>query len=151
MVNVKGKPPSTSRLGVIYCIPCKCGRVYIGETGRSLSVRISEHKRAVQQLDKKNAIAVHMAEHMNHQILWQDSTIKEYEPNWYTRIKEGIWIKQTANALNTDSGLSLNTTWNTMPTNKEESRCSNGPVIHDVRSKLSTPCSTVTAPSLDIK
>ena len=111
LVKVKGKPPSTSRLGVVYCIPCNCGRVYIGETGRSLSVRISEHRRAVQQLDTKNAIAVHMAEHMDHQILWQDSTIKEYEPNWYRRrIKEAIWIKQTANALNTDSGLSLNTT-----------------------------------------
>ena len=124
LVQVKGKPPPTSRLGVVYCIPCNCGRLYIRETGRCLSVRITEHKRAVQQLDKRNALAVHMADHMDHQILWEESTIKEYETNWYRRkIKEAIWTRQTANALNTDSDLSLNVTWNTMlsrPTSKEE-------------------------------
>ena len=128
LVQVKEKPPPTSRLGVVYCIPCNCGRTYIGETGRCLSVRISEHKRAVQQLDRRNALAVHMADHMDHQILWEESTIKT---NWYRRkIKEAIWIRQTANALNTDSGLSLNVTWNTMlskPTSKEETRHQNDP------------------------
>ena len=44
---------------------------YIRETGRCLSVRISEHKRAVQQLDKRYALA---ADHMDHQILWEEST-----------------------------------------------------------------------------
>ena len=155
LVQVKGKPPPTSRLGVVYCIPCNCGRTYIGETGRSLSVRISEHKRAVQQLDRKNALAVHMTDHMDHQILWEESIIKEYETNWYRRkIKEAIWIRQTANALNTDSGLSLNVTWNTMlpkPTSKEETGRQNDPEIDEEPSRLSTPRAAVTATSLDTK
>ena len=96
-----------------------------------------------------------MADHMDHQILWEESTIKEYETNWYRRkIKEAIWIRQMANALNTDSGLSLNVTWNTMlskPTSKEETGCQNDPEIDEEPSKLSTPRAAVTATSLDTK
>ena len=34
--------------GVVYQIPCaQCDEVYIGETGRPLKTRISEHKRAL--------------------------------------------------------------------------------------------------------
>ena len=29
----------------VYRIPCECGLVYIGETGRNLSVRLKEHKK----------------------------------------------------------------------------------------------------------
>ena len=31
--------------GVVYKIPCKCGKVYIGETGRCMHERIKEHAR----------------------------------------------------------------------------------------------------------
>ena len=46
LCRVKGKPPPEARLGIVYSVPCNCGRIYIGETGRCLSVRIQEHKRA---------------------------------------------------------------------------------------------------------
>ena len=124
-------------------IPCNCGRVYIGETGRCLSIRISEHKRAVQHLDKSNALAVHIIEHMDHQIQWEESTIIEFESNWYTRrLKEAIWIKRTANTLNTDPGLHINVTWNMMllkPTDKRTNGCRLGPKIDEVPSRVSTP------------
>ena len=45
------------RMGVIYKIPCECGDVYIGETGRNLKQRMEEHKRAVRKADPSNAIA----------------------------------------------------------------------------------------------
>ena len=150
LVQVKGKPPSTSRLGIVYCIPCNCGRVYIGETGRCLSIRISEHKRAVQHLDKSNALAVHITEHMDHQIQWEESTIIEFESNWYRRrLKEAIWIKRTANTLNTDPGLHINVTWNTMLLKPTDKRCRLGPKIDEVPSRVSTPRAALTAPSLD--
>ena len=38
----------------------ECEYVYIGETGRTLEKRISEHKGAVKTHDEKNGIAVHM-------------------------------------------------------------------------------------------
>lgn len=28
----------------IYCIPCSCGRAYIGQTGRSIAKQLKEHK-----------------------------------------------------------------------------------------------------------
>ena len=140
---------------IVYCIPCDSGRVFIGETGRCLSVRISEHKRAVLHLDKRNALAVHMSDHMDHRILWEESAIIEFETNWYQRkIKEAIWIKRTANPLNTDPGLSLNKTWNTMllkPANKNEFSCQTHLEIDEVPSRLDTTRAAMTAPSLDTK
>ena len=46
--------------GVVYEVPCKeCHQTYIGETKRTLKVRLSEHKQAVKRGDTKNGIAVH--------------------------------------------------------------------------------------------
>ena len=33
---------------VVYRIPCECGQVYIGETGRSMHERIKEHDRDIR-------------------------------------------------------------------------------------------------------
>jgi hypothetical protein len=49
-------------------IPCDCGKVYIGETGRSVSCRIKEHERYLR-LDQPELSAI--AEHgikKNHHI-----------------------------------------------------------------------------------
>ena len=127
--------------------------MYIGETGRCLDIRIAEHRRAVYHLDKKNAMAVHIAEHMDHKILWEESTIKEYESNWLKRrIKEAIWIKRTVNALNTDPGININPTWNTMllkRTDKKESGCQDSEIIDEIPSRENTGSGAMTAPSLD--
>ena len=32
----------------IYSIPCECGRVYIGQSGRSVQLRIKEHNRHIR-------------------------------------------------------------------------------------------------------
>ena len=34
--------------GVVYKIPCECGKVYIGETGRAMKDRIKEHDRDIR-------------------------------------------------------------------------------------------------------
>ena len=60
LVKVKQPRPDRKKKGVVYEVPCKdCPRVYIGETGRTLKKRISEHKTAVKNNDPKNGIAVH--------------------------------------------------------------------------------------------
>ena len=67
----------------------------IGETGRPLKMRITEHKRAVDQSDMKNANAVH-SEEMNLEINWEDSTVIDGERRVKERrIKESIHIKTT--------------------------------------------------------
>ena len=60
LVKVKQAIPNSKKKGVIYEVPCKdCPCVYIGETGRTLEKRLSEHKTAVKKNDAKNGIAVH--------------------------------------------------------------------------------------------
>jgi predicted GIY-YIG superfamily endonuclease len=47
----------------IYCIPCECGRSYIGETGRSLAVRLREHRHNLKDsLFEKLELARHAYE-----------------------------------------------------------------------------------------
>jgi hypothetical protein len=65
----------------IYNIPCECGRSYVGETGRPLSVRIGEHKFNLQyDLLDKSKLAQHAFEE-GHQISWNEATILQIEVN----------------------------------------------------------------------
>jgi hypothetical protein len=64
-------------------VPCECGIVYIGQTGRSIEIRIKEHQRNIPllQLDK-SALAEHGFNH-NHKILIQDVEILSTESGSY--------------------------------------------------------------------
>ena len=52
----------TKQDGVVYKIPCECGKVYIGETGRAMQDRIKEHDRDIR-LARTQTSAV--SEHAN--------------------------------------------------------------------------------------
>ena len=57
-------------LGAVYKIKCcDCQASYIGETGRNLSTRLTEHKRATRDGDVNNHIAEHLLK-TKHQIDW---------------------------------------------------------------------------------
>ena len=44
----------------VYRIPCECGLLYIGETGRNLSLRLKEHKTDCEKAElEKSAVAKH--------------------------------------------------------------------------------------------
>ena len=48
--NMKPRFSPEDRKGVIYCIPCQdCDKSYIGETGRTLKVRLAEHQEILSQ------------------------------------------------------------------------------------------------------
>jgi hypothetical protein len=59
--------PVKERLGLrisgVYRIPCECGRVCIGQTGRSADTRLKEHQRHIR-LDHpdKSAVAEHSSD-----------------------------------------------------------------------------------------
>ena len=42
------KPPTDFNMtkNCVYSIPCSCGKIYKGETGRPLKVRLEEHRKA---------------------------------------------------------------------------------------------------------
>ena len=54
------KPKALFKTGV-YTVPCKgCPQVYIGETGRKLETRITEHKRDIRKMKAESGIANHV-------------------------------------------------------------------------------------------
>ena len=62
--SAKHKPPIEEQTNVVYKIPCKdCSWSYIGETGRSLKTRKSEHVRNVKQHKDGSNIAKHSWDH----------------------------------------------------------------------------------------
>ena len=62
LVRPKDTLEPTKQDGVVYKIPCECGKVYIGETGRAMQDRIKEHDRDIR-LGRTQTSAV--SEHAN--------------------------------------------------------------------------------------
>ena len=53
LTKVKTPADPTTTKGVVYKVPCECGRVYVGETGGTLKQRITEHKTSSQECGQK--------------------------------------------------------------------------------------------------
>ena len=87
LTNVKDKDEPSDRRGAVYKIKCcDCQATYIGETGRNLNVRLTEHKRATRNGDINN----HNAEHhlkTNHRIDWDSAECVTYSMDYYQRIR----------------------------------------------------------------
>ena len=113
LMQVKSRTPEQKQTGVVYKIPCKeCPEVYVGETKRTLKVRLSEHRQAVKRGDPKNGIAVHVQK-TNHCINWEGATVqRRAEGFWQRRTVEAIQIKKATLNMNLDSGLLLPMVWN---------------------------------------
>ena len=111
LVRPKDKREMTSNAGLVYQYECTCKKVYVGETGRSLKTRESEHKRAIRIGDENHSgISKHVLE-TGHDINWEGVKILAYETNWRKRkIKEGIFIAKTKSdmLLNTKPGVPMN-------------------------------------------
>ena len=112
LMKVRNPVPVEKRKGVVYEILCwDCTQVYVGETGRTLKKRMSEHKQAMKRFDEKNRIAVHVFKH-DHRIAWDEARIATLETSyWRRRIKEAINIRSKKGTMNLDCGLTLSNTW----------------------------------------
>ena len=113
LVRVKNRIPEDRRKGVIYEIPCQdCEKVYIGETGRTLKKRVSEHKQAVRKFNMNNGVATHV-HNEDHRIDWEGAkVIGQQEFYWKRRVTEAIMIYQhNQQTMNLDCGLNLSKLW----------------------------------------
>ena len=122
LVHPKDKRDPLQTAEAVYEIPCKsCSKSYIGETGRLLSTRLTEHKSEADKVSSKSftrsqrkasttdnyksAIAEHVATN-NHVIGWEDAKVIDLEADKTTRwLKEAIWIRsRDKNTMNKDEG-----------------------------------------------
>ena len=92
LTNVKDKDEPNNRQGAVYKIKCSdCQASYIGETGRNLKTRLTEHKRATRNGDVNN----HIAEHhrlTNHTIDWDSAQCVTYSTNYFQRLTLESWF-----------------------------------------------------------
>ena len=83
LTRVKTARPELRKKNVVYEVLCKdCERSYIGETGRNLQIRLTEHKAAVRRGDRRNGIAVHVQDH-NHRVDWEAARVVGQEPHYW--------------------------------------------------------------------
>ena len=76
--------------------------MYIGETGRTMQKRVTEHKTAVRKYDKNNGIAVH-AWRADHRIDWEAARVRARAPQyWKRRVVEALQIHKQSSRMNLD-------------------------------------------------
>jgi len=104
--------------GVVYRIPCECGKVYIGETGRSLQESIKEHDRDIRLARTQTSNVSEHTHETGHYPICNDVKFIDRDPHWYTRrVKEAIHIRLHPNNINRDSGIEIPEAW--IPTIKK--------------------------------
>ena len=94
------RPDPTIRPGIVYNIKCICGDFYIGETGRSLTTRMKEHKAACRLAAfERSAVAEH-AWQAGHEIEWDDVKIQDTATDLQERkVKESVYIRLAPKGL----------------------------------------------------
>ena len=103
---------------VVYKIPCTCGKVYIGETGRPMQERMKENDRNIRLARTQNSAVSEHANGTGHKPVWNKTKLIAQESHWYTRkVKEAIHIRPNPNNINRDSGAEIPEAW--MPTKRK--------------------------------
>jgi hypothetical protein len=96
----------------VYEIKCNCGKVYIGQTGRTIETRIKEHQ---LHCNRGNIEKSAVAEHLNmckEPILFQETQVLHKTNEYYDRIiKEAIEIIIHDKNFNKEDGYKLNPVW----------------------------------------
>ncbi|XP_021960182.1 uncharacterized protein LOC110856047 [Folsomia candida] len=97
----------------IYRIPCHgCPDQYIGETKRTLDIRVKEHKRDLRKMTETSSFVQHVTDNPNHRINFDDAKIIHFEARYFARkFKEGLYINAKQRAMNQNDGMHLNPIW----------------------------------------
>ncbi|XP_046435958.1 uncharacterized protein LOC124187815 [Neodiprion fabricii] len=96
--RLKDKVEREDRSGLVYRIPCSCGKWYVGQTGQKLKARVRQHKldyRPEKSIkNNKTALAEHHFAEDGHNFQFEDVEISDLEKNYMKRnLSEMIFIK----------------------------------------------------------
>ena len=95
---------STEEKGVVHQVPCAgCDCMYIGETGRTLEKRLSDHRGVVKRNTRRMALQYTHAWKAQYKVDWEAATVKQMEMKG--KIIEAIYIKKQKVTSNLDCGL----------------------------------------------
>ena len=103
LVRPKDTVDPAKQDGMVYRILCECGKVYIGETGRSMQERMKEHDRDIRLARTQTSAVSEHAHETGHYPLWNEVKFIERNSHWYTRrVKEAIHITRNNLLLDTE-------------------------------------------------
>ena len=97
----------------IYHISYVCGKVYIGQTGRTISTRLTEHQQSIRlNQPEKLSVAEHALEDF-HEIKFQNTTIISRSASLNNKlIREAVELYKTRNNnLNHMEGFKIGEAW----------------------------------------
>ena len=99
--------------GVVYGIPCECGKIYIGETGRSMQERLKEHDRDIRLARTHSSTISEHANKTGHHPLWNEVKFFDRDSHWSarSRVKEAIHIGLHPDNINRDNGIEIPEAW----------------------------------------
>ena len=96
----------------VYKTPCSCGDAYIGETGRSIEIRLKEHSADLRHERIKNSAIAEHSHKTKHHISLENSIVLAIVPNYYRRkVREAIEIEKCVKNFNREDGLKLKEAW----------------------------------------
>jgi hypothetical protein len=100
------------RTSEVYKIPCERSRVYIGQTGRSVDIRLKEHQRHIRlEHPDKSAVAQHSID-QGHRIQFHKSSILASKTRYMDHIvREAIEIELHPYNINREGGFCLSKLW----------------------------------------
>ena len=95
---------------VVYKILCEYGKVYSGETGRSMHERIKEHGRDIRIARTQSSAVSEYANETAHYPFWDKVEFIGCQQQWYTRrVKETIHLRLHPNNVN--NGIEIPEAW----------------------------------------
>lgn len=107
LVHVKDPVPMEMTTGVVYQIGCQdCAATYVGQTGRSLSTRIKEHKSALTNAHPDRSAVAEHAMDTGHSIDWKNTQVKAVMPYFWQRCTLETWhMRSQPHPLNREEGI----------------------------------------------
>jgi hypothetical protein len=100
---------------VIYAIPCECGKLYIGETGRTLEVRLQEHQKSIEKRDPDVSKLCEHYYKTGHRFLWDEAKVIGHEEKKTARkVHEAAEIYVGGQEIISSASFDIDPVWKPM-------------------------------------